>query len=76
MEWIIDHWFEAATTGLLAVIAINTVDRKWNNSTIVEQLNDIIRSFSSLAKRDTASKQTQPIEFHPPSGGHSGKNNG
>ena len=57
MEWIVDHWFEIATTALLAVIAINTVDRRWNNSTIVEQLNDVIRSFSSLAQRDAASRR-------------------
>jgi hypothetical protein len=57
MEWIVDHWFEIATTALLAVIAINTVDRRWNNSTIVEQLNDVIRSFSSLARRDAASRR-------------------
>jgi hypothetical protein len=54
MQWIVDHWFELATTALLAVIAINTIDRKWNNSTIVEQLNDVIRSFSPLANRDAA----------------------
>jgi hypothetical protein len=54
MQWIVDHWFELATTALLGVIAINTCDSRWNNATIVEQLNDIIRSFSSLAKRDAA----------------------
>ena len=46
MQWITDHWFELATTGLLSVIAINTLDCRWNNATIVEQLNDIIRRFS------------------------------
>ncbi len=49
MQWIADHWFELATTALLAVIAINTLDSRWNNATIVEQLNDIIRRFSWLA---------------------------
>ena len=57
MQWIIDHWFELATTALLGVIAINTFDSNWNNSTMVEQLNDIIRSFSSLARRDAASRR-------------------
>jgi len=57
MEWIVDHWFEIATTALLAVIAINTLDRRWNNSTIVEQLNDVIRGFSSLAQRDAGSRR-------------------
>jgi hypothetical protein len=28
MQWIVDHWFEIVTTALLAVIAINTLDRK------------------------------------------------
>jgi hypothetical protein len=46
MQWIADHWFELATIALLAVIAINTLDSRWNNATIVEQLNDIIRRFS------------------------------
>ena len=49
MHWIADHWFELATIALLAVIAINTLDSRWNNATIVEQLNDIIRRFSWLA---------------------------
>ena len=40
MQWILDHWFEITTTVLLTIIAINTLDGKWNNSTIVEQLND------------------------------------
>jgi hypothetical protein len=57
MQWIVDQWFEVATTALLAVIAINTMDRRWNNSTLVEQVNDIIRSFSSLARRDAASRR-------------------
>jgi hypothetical protein len=52
MQWIVDHWFEITTTILLSVIAINTLDGKWNNSTIVEQLNDLIRSFSSRTRRD------------------------
>jgi hypothetical protein len=30
------HWFALATTALLTVIAINSFDSKWNNSTIVE----------------------------------------
>jgi hypothetical protein len=53
MEWIVDHWFEFATTALLAVIAINTPDRRWDNSTIVQQLN----GFSSLACRDAGSRR-------------------
>lgn len=57
MQWIIQHWFELASTALLSVVAINTLDRKWNKSTIVEQLNDIIRTFSSLARQDTASRR-------------------
>jgi len=57
----IEQWFEVATTALLAVIAINTMDRRWNNSTLVEQVNDIIRSFSSLARQDAASRRnTRP----------------
>ena len=52
MQWIVDHWFEITTTILLTIIAINTLDGKWNNSTIVEQLNDLIHSFSSRARRD------------------------
>jgi capsule polysaccharide export protein KpsE/RkpR len=61
MQWIVDHWFEITTTILLSVIAINTLDGKWNNSTIVEQLNDLIRSFSSRARRDAV------LRNHPPS---------
>lgn len=57
MQWIVDQWFEVATTALLAVIAINTMDRRWNNSTLVEQVNDIIRSFSALVRRDAASRR-------------------
>ena len=57
MQWIIDYWFELATTALLGVIAINTFDSNWNNSTMVEQLNDIIRGFSSLARRGAASRR-------------------
>jgi hypothetical protein len=71
MQWIVDHWFEIVTTALLAIIAINTLDRRWNNSTLVEQLNDMIRSFSSLARQDAASRV---IAVHPPSGGNSGGN--
>ena len=67
MQWIADHWFEITTTILLVIIAINTLDGKWNNSTIVEQLNDLIRSVSSRARRDTV------LRSHPPSGGHSEK---
>jgi hypothetical protein len=52
MQWIVDHWFEIVTTALLAVIAINTLDRKWNNSTLVEQLNDMTRRLSSLARQN------------------------
>jgi len=48
MQWIVDHWFEITTTILLTIIAINTLDGKWNNSTIVEQLNDLIHSFSCV----------------------------
>ena len=65
MRWIIDHWFEITTTILLTVIAVNTLDGKWNNSTIVEQLNDLIRSFSSRAKQDAVARSRSP------SGGHS-----
>jgi capsule polysaccharide export protein KpsE/RkpR len=61
MQWIAEHWFEITTTILLAVIAINTLDGKWNNSTIVEQLNDLIHSFSSRARRDAV------LRSHPPS---------
>jgi hypothetical protein len=50
---------------LLTVIAVNTLDGKWNNSTIVEQLNDLIRSFSSRAKQDAV------VRSRSPSGGHS-----
>jgi hypothetical protein len=57
MQWIVTHWFEVTTTVLLAVIAVNTTDGKWNNATIVEQLNDIIRSSASLAKQDAASRR-------------------
>ena len=57
MQWIVNQWFEVATTVLLAVIAINTLDRKWNNSTLVEQLNDIVRCFSSLARQHAASSR-------------------
>jgi hypothetical protein len=57
MQWIADHWFELATTALLAVIAINTLDSRWNNATIVEQLNDIILRFSWLVKRNAESRR-------------------
>ena len=57
MQWIVEHWFELASTALLSVIAINTLDRKWNKSTLVEQLNDIIRSFSSMARQDAGSRR-------------------
>ena len=57
MQWIADHWFELATTALLAVIAINTLDSRWNNATLVEQLNDIIRRFSWLVKRNAESRR-------------------
>ncbi|MBV9202226.1 MAG: hypothetical protein JO320_09825 [Alphaproteobacteria bacterium] len=65
MQWIVDHWFEITTTILLAIIAVNTLDGKWNNSTIVEQLNDLIRGLSSRARRDTV------LRSRPPSGGQS-----
>ena len=54
MQWIADHWFELATTGLLGAV---TCDRKWNNSTILEQLNDILRGYSLLASRNAASER-------------------
>ena len=57
MEWIADHWFELTTNVLLAVIAINTLDSRWNNATIVEQLNDIIRRFSWLSRRNAESRR-------------------
>ena len=57
MQWIADHWFELAATGLVAVIAINTFDSRWNNATIVEQLNDMIRRFSWLAMRNAESRR-------------------
>ena len=57
MQWIADHWFELATIALLSVIAINTLDSRWNNATIVEQLNDIIRRFSWLARRNAESRR-------------------
>jgi hypothetical protein len=57
MQWIVDHWFEIVTTALLAVIAINTLDRKWNNSTLVEQLNDMTRRLSSLARQDADTRR-------------------
>jgi len=67
MQWIVDHWFEITTTILLSIIAINTLDGKWNNSTIVEQLNDLIRYLSSRARRDAIPRSTAPP------GGHSEK---
>jgi hypothetical protein len=57
MQWVADHWFELATLALLAVIAINTLDSRWNNATLVEQLNDIIRRFSWLARRNAESRR-------------------
>jgi hypothetical protein len=57
MQWIADHWFELATIAQLTVIAINTLDSRWNNATIVEQLNDIIRRFSWLARRIAGSRR-------------------
>ena len=65
MQWIVDHWFEITTTILLAIIAVDTLDSKWNNSTIVEQLNDLIRGFSSRARRDALRRS------RPPAGGQS-----
>jgi capsule polysaccharide export protein KpsE/RkpR len=64
MPWIVDHWFEITTTILLTVIAVNTLDGKWNNSTIVEQLNDLIRSFSSRAKQDAVARSHSPSARH------------
>jgi hypothetical protein len=61
MQWIADHWFELATTALLAVIAINTLDSRWNNATIVEQLNDIIRGFSWLTRRNAESRRNSSL---------------
>jgi hypothetical protein len=60
MQWIVDHWFELTTTILLAVIAINTLDGKWNNATIVEQLNDLIRGFSFRGRRDAMLRNNPP----------------
>jgi hypothetical protein len=67
MLWIVDHWFEITTTILLSIIAINTLDGKWNNSTIVEQLNDLIRYLSSRARRESIPRSAAPP------GGHSEK---
>ena len=67
MQWIVDHWFEITTTILLAVIAINTFDGKWNNATIVKQLNDLIGCFSSRAEGHGV------LRSHSSSGGHSEK---
>ena len=64
MRWIIDHWFEITTTILLTVIAVNTLDGKWNNSTIVEQLNDLMRSFSSRARQDAVARSRSPSRGH------------
>ena len=64
MQWIVDHWFEITTTILLSIIAINTLDGKWNNSTIVEQLNDLIRYLSSRARRDAIPRSTTPPGGH------------
>jgi capsule polysaccharide export protein KpsE/RkpR len=64
MRWIIDHWFEITTTILLTVIAVNTLDGKWNNSTLVEQLNDLIRSFSSRARQDAVARSRPGSRGH------------
>ena len=64
MQWMLDHWFEITTTVLLTIIAINTLDGKWNNSTIVEQLSDLIRSFSSRARREAVLRSHSPSERH------------
>ena len=61
MQWIADHWFEITNTILLVIIAINTLDGKWNNSTIVEQLNDLIRSLSSRVRRDAVLRSHPPL---------------
>ena len=65
MQWIVDHWFEITTTILLAIIAVKTLDGEWNNSTIVEQLNHLIRGLSSRARRDAV------LRSRPASGGQS-----
>jgi hypothetical protein len=62
MQWIVDHWFELSTTILLAVIAVNTLDGKWNNATIVEQLNDLIRGLSFRGRRDAMLRNNPPSE--------------
>ena len=41
MQWVADHWFELATIARLAAIATVMLERRWNNATIVGQLNDI-----------------------------------
>jgi capsule polysaccharide export protein KpsE/RkpR len=64
MQWMLDHWFEITTTVLLTIIAINTLDGKWNNSTIVEQLNDLIRSFSSRARREAVLRSDSSSQRH------------
>ena len=64
MQWIAGHWFEITTTILLTVIAINTLDGKWNNSTVVEQLNELIRGFSSRARRDAVMPSPTPASGH------------
>jgi hypothetical protein len=64
MQWMLDHWFEITTTVLLIIIAINTLDGKWNNSTIVEQLNDLIRSFSSRARREAVLRSHSSSQSH------------
>jgi len=55
MQWIVDHWFEIAATARIAVIAIN-ISSRWADSMIVEQLNDVIRSFLSRGGGNAASR--------------------
>jgi hypothetical protein len=55
VRWIVNHWCELSTSTLLTVIAINTLDSRWNNTAMVEQPNDIIRGFSRLARRSAES---------------------
>ena len=55
-------WSELPTPRCLR--PADTLDGKWNNSTIVEQLNDLIRSFSSRARREAVLRSHSPSERH------------